>query len=61
MQETRKQTHPFHATKSRRAMILLMGCLLGGGSSRFIGAQTVSVSVWSSEIDHSLESVIVFQ
>jgi hypothetical protein len=42
-------------------MILLMGCLLGGGSSRFIGAQTVSVSVWSSEIDHSLESVIVFQ
>jgi hypothetical protein len=38
-----------------------MGCLLGGGSSAFVGAQTVSVSVSSSEIDHNLESVIVFQ
>jgi hypothetical protein len=38
-----------------------MGCLLGGGGSRSIGAQTVSVSAWSSEIDHSLQSVIVFQ
>jgi len=42
-------------------VILLVGCLLGGGTSRFLGAQTVSVSAWSSEIDHSLESVIVFQ
>ena len=38
-----------------------MGCLLGGGSSRFLGAQTVNVSVRSSEIDHGMESVIVFQ
>lgn len=42
-------------------MILLVGCLLGGGTGRFLGAQTVSVSVWSSEMDHSLESVLVFQ
>jgi len=61
MQRTRKQTHPCRATKSRRAVILLAGCLLGGGTSRCLGAQTVSVSVWSSEIDHSLESVLVFQ
>lgn len=46
---------------SRRVVILIMGCLLGCGSSPFLGAQTVSVSVSSSEIDHSLQSVIVFQ
>jgi hypothetical protein len=61
MQKTRKQTHPCQATKNCHAVILLMGCLLGGGTSRFVGAQTVNVSVWSSEIDHSLESVIGFQ
>ena len=61
MQKTRKQTHPRQSTKSRLAVVLLMFCLLGGGTSRFLGAQTVSVSEWSSEIDHSLESVIVFQ
>jgi hypothetical protein len=61
MQKTRKQTYLCVATKSRRAAILLVGCLLGGGTSRFLGAQAVSVSVWSSEIDHSLESVLVFQ
>lgn len=61
MQKTRNQTHLCLATKSCRAMILLMGCLLCGGTSRFLGAQTVNVSVWSSEIDHSLESVLVFQ
>jgi hypothetical protein len=61
MQETRRQTRACKATKSRCAEILLVGCLLGGGSSRFLGAQTVTVSVWSSEIDHSLQSVIVFQ
>jgi hypothetical protein len=44
-----------------RAVILLVACLLGVGGSRFLGAQTVNVSVWSSEFDHSFESVIVFQ
>ena len=61
MQKTRKQTHPCQATKNCHAVILLMGCLLGGGTSRFVGAQTVNVSVRSSEIDHGMESVIVFQ
>jgi hypothetical protein len=61
MQMTRKQAHLCLPTKSRRAVILLMGCLLCGGISRFLGAQAVSVSVWSSEMDHSLESVLVFQ
>jgi hypothetical protein len=46
---------------SRSAGILVVSCLLGGGNCRFLGAQTVSVSVWSSEMDHSQESVIVFQ
>jgi len=61
MQRTRKQTHLCLATKSRRAVILLVGFLLVGGTSRFLGAQTVSVSVWPSEMDHSVESVVVFQ
>ncbi|MGD0096181.1 MAG: glycoside hydrolase family 30 beta sandwich domain-containing protein [Terracidiphilus sp.] len=61
MQETRRQTHLCLTTKNRRAVILLGGCLLGGGTSWFLGAQTVHVSVWSSEMDHSLESVLVFQ
>jgi hypothetical protein len=61
MQKTREQTHLRLATKSGRAVILLVACLLGAGTSRFLAAQTVSASVWSSEIDHSLESVIVFQ
>ncbi len=61
MQESRKQIHRFQSTMSRRVVILIMGCLLGCGSSPFLGAQTVSVSVSSSEIDHSLQSVIVFQ
>jgi len=47
--------------KSRSAVILLVGCLLGGGTNRFLGAQTVSVSVWSSERDHSLNAVLMFQ
>ena len=46
---------------SRRAVILLVGCLLCKGTSRILGAQTVNVSVWSSKIDHSLESVLDFQ
>jgi hypothetical protein len=37
-----------------------MGCLFGGGTSWLLGAQTVHVSVWSAELDHSLESVLVF-
>jgi len=61
MQRSRKQTHRFNPTNSRRAVILLVGCLLGTGSSTFIAAQTVNVTVSSSEIDHTLESVIVFQ
>jgi len=61
MKKTRKQTHLCLATKSRRAVILLVGCPLGGGTSRFLGAQTVSVSVRSSEMDHSLELVLIFQ
>jgi hypothetical protein len=61
MQKTRKQTHICRAMKSRSAVILLVGCLLGGGTNRFLGAQTVSVSVWSSERDHSLNAVLMFQ
>lgn len=61
MQSTRKQTHLCQPTNIRSAVILLVTCLLGAGTSRFLRAQTVSASVWSSEIDHSLESVIVFQ
>jgi len=61
MHMTRRHTQPCRATKRRRAMIFLMGCLLGGGGSPYLGAQTVNVSVWSSEIDHNLDSVIVFQ
>ena len=61
MEKMRKRTHCCQATKSRRAVILLMGCLLGGWSSPFLGAQTVNVSVSSSDIDLSLESVLVFQ
>jgi hypothetical protein len=57
----RNQTHLCVATKSSGALILLMGCLLSGGTGRFLGAQAVSVSVWPSEIDHSVESVVVFQ
>lgn len=49
------------ATKSRRAVILVVSCLLGGGTCRVVGAQTVSVSVWPSQMDHSVESVVVFQ
>jgi hypothetical protein len=60
MQRSRKQTHRLHSTKSR-AVILLFGCLLGAGSSRYLAAQSVNVSVSSSEIDHSMQSVIVFQ
>ncbi|MGA2851102.1 MAG: glycoside hydrolase family 30 beta sandwich domain-containing protein [Terracidiphilus sp.] len=61
MQNARKQTYRCQTRKSRRSMVFLLCCLLGGGTSLFVGAQTVSVSAWSSEIDHSLESVIVFQ
>jgi hypothetical protein len=61
MQRTRKQAHHCQATNSCRAVILLIGCLLCGGIGRLLEAQTVSVSEWSSEIDHSVESVIVFQ
>jgi hypothetical protein len=61
MQKSRKQTHHCLTTKSRTAVILLVSCLLGGGASRFLEAQAVSASVWSSELDHSLESVVVFQ
>ncbi len=61
MQKTRKQTHLFLTTKSCRARILLVGCLLGGGTCRYLGAQAVDVAGWSSGIDHSLESVLVFQ
>jgi hypothetical protein len=57
----RKQTHLCLATKGRLAAIFLVGCLMGGGTGRFIGAQTVNVSVWPSGMDHSLESVLVFQ
>jgi len=48
-------------SRNRHAVILLIGCLLSGGTSRFLAAQTVSASVWSSELDHSVESVFVFQ
>ena len=61
MQNMRKPTHLRQPTKSRRALTLLVACLLGAGTSQCLAAQTVSASVWSSEIDHSLESVIVFQ
>jgi hypothetical protein len=60
MQMSRKQAHRLHPTKSG-AVTLLIGCLLGAGSSRFLAAQTVNVSVSSSEIDQSMQSVIVFQ
>lgn len=60
IQLMRKQKHLRLATKNRMAVLLVV-CLLGGGACRFLGAQTVNVSVWSSEMDHSLESVLVFQ
>jgi hypothetical protein len=61
MEKMRNQTHLCVATKSGRALILLVGCLLSGGAGRVLEAQAVSVSVWPSEMDHSLESVVVFQ
>lgn len=61
MQKTRKQTHLCLATTSSRAAILVVGYLLGGGTSGFLAAQTVNVSVWPTKMDHSLESVLVFQ
>ena len=41
-------------------MIMLAGCLLSGGGCS-LAAQSVHVSVWSSAIDHSLESALVFR
>lgn len=61
MQKSIHPTHLRHAAINRRAVILLLGCLLSGGTSRLLRAQAVSVSEWSSGIDHSLESVLVFQ
>ena len=49
------------AKKSYLKSLLLLGCLLSGGSARFLAAQTVSMSAWSSKLDHSVESVLVFQ
>lgn len=42
-------------------MILPVGFLLIAGAARFLGAQTANVSVWSSKMDHSMETVLVFQ
>lgn len=61
MQETRTRTYICRTTKRRRAVILLVGCLLGEGGIWSLGAQSVQASVVSSQVDHSQESVLAFQ
>ncbi|HEY0794289.1 MAG TPA: glycoside hydrolase family 30 beta sandwich domain-containing protein [Acidisarcina sp.] len=49
------------ATKISRALVLIVACLFCEVSSSVLRAQSVHVSAWSSAIDHSLESGLVFQ
>ena len=61
MQQTRKQSHRRLATKCHRTVLLLQAFVFLWAGAGWSLAQTVRASVWSSEMDHSLQSVLVFQ